>query len=171
MQHRQWPSAGERVAAVAALLFLAGAVVLAILGIATHLAAAVAAIAGLATGTTGCWYAVSRRGAVRIAALIVAGLALAALITGLVFAAFAAWRIAAIVAAGLLSVTAARYALRRTARAVRSRRLGQPVVAPRQPVLIMNPKAGGGKAARFRLAEECHRRGIRPLVLEPGDDL
>src|SRR5258707_1258717 len=39
------------------------------------------------------------------------------------------------------------------------------------PVLIMNLKSGGGKAERFRLAEECERRGIEPIVLGPGDDL
>jgi diacylglycerol kinase family enzyme len=35
----------------------------------------------------------------------------------------------------------------------------------------MNLKSGGGKAERFRLAEECERRDIEPIVLRPGDDL
>jgi diacylglycerol kinase family enzyme len=35
----------------------------------------------------------------------------------------------------------------------------------------MNLKSGGGKAERFRLAEECRKRGIEPVILEPGDDL
>ena len=35
----------------------------------------------------------------------------------------------------------------------------------------MNPRSGGGKAERFALAEECRRRGIEPVILEPGDDL
>jgi diacylglycerol kinase family enzyme len=38
-------------------------------------------------------------------------------------------------------------------------------------VLIMNLKSGGGKAERFRLAEECRARGIEPVVLRRGDDL
>ena len=38
-------------------------------------------------------------------------------------------------------------------------------------VLIINLKSGGGKAARFRLAGEARRRGIEPVILEPGDDL
>jgi diacylglycerol kinase family enzyme len=38
-------------------------------------------------------------------------------------------------------------------------------------VLIMNLRSGGGKAERFRLQEECRRRGIEPVVLGPGDDL
>ena len=35
----------------------------------------------------------------------------------------------------------------------------------------MNPKSGGGKATRFELADAARRRGIEPVVLEPGDDL
>ena len=35
----------------------------------------------------------------------------------------------------------------------------------------MNPKSGGGKVDRFHLVEEATRRGIEPIVLEPGDDL
>jgi diacylglycerol kinase family enzyme len=37
--------------------------------------------------------------------------------------------------------------------------------------LLINPKSGGGKATRFDLAEEARRRGVEPVVLEPGDDL
>ena len=35
----------------------------------------------------------------------------------------------------------------------------------------MNLKSGGGKAERFGLVDACRQRGIRPIVLEPGDDL
>lgn len=38
-------------------------------------------------------------------------------------------------------------------------------------MLLINPRSGGGKAERFGLVAECRRRGIEPLVLEPGDDL
>jgi diacylglycerol kinase family enzyme len=40
-----------------------------------------------------------------------------------------------------------------------------------QGVLIMNPKSGGGKAQRFGLIEQARRRHIKPIVLQPGDDL
>src|SRR5581483_11542698 len=46
-----------------------------------------------------------------------------------------------------------------------------PAARPAHPVLIMNPKSGGGKVARARLDAECERRGIRPVLLHPGDDL
>ena len=35
----------------------------------------------------------------------------------------------------------------------------------------MNLKSGGGKAEQFKLADECHARGIEPVVLQQGDDL
>ena len=35
----------------------------------------------------------------------------------------------------------------------------------------MNLKSGGGKAERFALVDECRRRGIEPVVLQPGDDM
>ena len=35
----------------------------------------------------------------------------------------------------------------------------------------MNLKSGGGKAERFDLVDECRRRGIEPVVLQPGDDM
>ena len=38
-------------------------------------------------------------------------------------------------------------------------------------VLIVNLRSGGGKAARFDLIAQCAKRGIEPIVLEPGDDL
>jgi diacylglycerol kinase family enzyme len=38
------------------------------------------------------------------------------------------------------------------------------------PVLIVNPRSGGGKAVRGLVAQ-CRARGIEPIVFEPGDDL
>jgi diacylglycerol kinase family enzyme len=38
------------------------------------------------------------------------------------------------------------------------------------PVLIVNPASGGGKAQRHHLVDACRRRGIEPIVLEPGGD-
>lgn len=39
------------------------------------------------------------------------------------------------------------------------------------PILIMNPKSGGGKVEELHLADEAQKRGIEPVVLHPGDDL
>ena len=42
---------------------------------------------------------------------------------------------------------------------------------PTLPVLIVNPRSGGGKAGRLDLASECKTRGIELVVLQQGDDL
>lgn len=42
---------------------------------------------------------------------------------------------------------------------------------PTRPVLIVNPRSGGGKASQFDLVTQCRARGIEPVVFEPGDDL
>jgi diacylglycerol kinase family enzyme len=69
-------------------------------------------------------------------------------------------------------VVLARFALDRTIRAFKARDTpGRPVGPAERGVLIMNLRSGGGKAERFDLVEACRRRGIRPVVLEPGDDL
>src|SRR5204862_8069331 len=47
----------------------------------------------------------------------------------------------------------------------------RPVDPPRRPVLFVNPRSGGGKAARAGLAERARERGIEAVVLDPGQDL
>jgi diacylglycerol kinase family enzyme len=72
----------------------------------------------------------------------------------------------------VLSVLLARYALGRTVRDLKAMLTpGRPVAPAERGALIMNLKSGGGKAERFDLVDACRRRGIRPIVLEPGDDL
>jgi diacylglycerol kinase family enzyme len=46
-----------------------------------------------------------------------------------------------------------------------------PAPQSRQPALLINPRSGGGKAKRLRLADESRARGVEPLVLDPDDDL
>jgi Diacylglycerol kinase catalytic domain len=154
------------------MVTLAAGGVLLLIGIVVHLAAVLLAFIALLVWATGGWYAVSRRGAVRVIALAVALAALAALGVGLAFADISVWRAVVVLILGGVSVLAARYALKRTRRQLRAR-LTRLAVAepPAHPVLIMNPKSGGGKAERFGLAEQCWERGIEPVVLRPGDDL
>ena len=169
---RATPTAGERVAALAALVTELAAVGLVLAGIVAHLIPIIAAAAGLLICVVACWYVVSRRGVVRVVSAIVAVAFLAAAITSLVFADLSLWRLALVIVLSLLSVGLARHALRRDAQAVRAGVAQQVSAAqPDYPVLIMNPKSGGGKAERFHLADECGRRGIEPVLLEPGDDL
>ena len=46
-----------------------------------------------------------------------------------------------------------------------------PVPAPERPLLLVNPRAGGGKARRFALAQEAQARGVATVELRAGDDL
>lgn len=42
---------------------------------------------------------------------------------------------------------------------------------PQRPVLFVNPRSGGGKAAHVRLPERARERGIDVVILDPGDSL
>jgi diacylglycerol kinase family enzyme len=109
------------------------------------------------------WYAVVRRGGARVAGMVVAALALAVALV--IIATHGAPLVDALVVAGLLvTVVAARAALHVHVDLPRAQ-------APRHPVLFFNPRSGGGKAERFRLAEEAAHRRIEPIELRPGDDL
>src|ERR1700730_3249243 len=166
------PSVGARTAALVSLLTLGAAVGLLLVGVVLHIAAVLLTLVGLLACVTAGWYAVSRRGAVRTTALMAMVVAVAVLGAGLMLENFSLPRVLLLVAAAAVSVLSACYALRETIRERRAvrERLAQ-AARPRRPVLIMNLKSGGGKAERFRLAEECERRGIEPIVLRPGDDL
>jgi hypothetical protein len=160
------------VLALVALVTLLSAAAGVLIGIAVHLAAVIVATLGLLGFVICCWYAVSRRGMARMLSAAVAAAALAAATVGLILSGISLWRLALVIALSALSVGAARRALRRGAAAIRADAARQAMAArPGHPVLIMNPKSGGGKAERFRLAEECRKRGIEPVLLRPGDDL
>jgi diacylglycerol kinase family enzyme len=76
------------------------------------------------------------------------------------------------VALAALSTWAARVALhRRVGDLQLAPTPGTPAPPAQHPVLIMNPKSGGGKAEKHHLVDECQKRGIRPIVLSKGDDL
>ena len=172
VQTSRRPSVGRRLAAVVAMAAVLAAAVLLLIGIATHVASVVLALIALLVCATGAWYAVSRRGVVRVIAVAVVVASLAGFVISLFFADISIWRLVLIVVLGGVSVLAARYALVRTGRQLHagSAQLVQ-AGRPAHPVLIMNPKSGGGKVERFHLAEECRKRGIEPVVLGPGDDL
>ena len=42
---------------------------------------------------------------------------------------------------------------------------------PVRPVLLVNPRSGGGKAQRHDLVARCRARRIEPVVMQGGDDL
>jgi diacylglycerol kinase family enzyme len=162
----------RRTAAWLALASLLAAIVLLVAVAVQNWAWVALALVGILTAVAAGWYVVSRRGAVRWLALAILAAAVALLVVSLIEAELHwAWGILTCVFAAA-SVGFARVALHRSSRAVREAARAIPV-APREarPVLIINPKSGGGKAERFSLVDECKARGIEPVVLHPGDDL
>jgi diacylglycerol kinase family enzyme len=117
-------------------------------------------------------YAVTRPGIRRTLAAVLAVLALAAAVVLLIDA--AGGLVAVLLVVGLLVVEGltAKHALGRDIKSLKSSPTPGTAVGPAtRPVLLMNPRSGGGKVERFNLVEEASRRGIQPIVLQPGDDL
>jgi diacylglycerol kinase family enzyme len=109
------------------------------------------------------WYGVVRRGAARVAGLVVAALALGGAV--LLVVTRGSPLVDLLVLAGLVSSVAA-------ARSALHVHVDLPSAPPpRHPVLFFNPRSGGGKAERFALAREAADRGIEPIELKRGDDL
>jgi diacylglycerol kinase family enzyme len=164
-----------RLAAWTALLaggvFVAGVIVLAL----HHLLIVLLAYAGIAVAGASSWIALTRRGALRILAGM---LAVAALVFGAyTLIAGGAWdELFLVAAAGVVFGWTARRALQAAKPSRPAVRPPAPAgrrVAPRprKAVLLMNPKSGGGKVDDFDLVTEAERRGIEPVLLGREDDL
>jgi diacylglycerol kinase family enzyme len=164
------PSGRRRAAALIAYVSFLAAVVFLVAVTFRRWEVLLAGIVLLSVMVVAAWFAVSRRGSVRLIAL---GLAVAAL------ALFAAVMVSSesvrVLVVGVLlvavSAAAARVALHEP-RAASSDEGGSPAAPkPRHPVLIMNPWSGGGKVERFGLEQRCRDLGIEPIVLVRGSDL
>ena len=164
-----WP----RIAAVLALVTPVVMAVVAAVALVGDVPVAVLAVGLVLVCSAAIWFALTRRGPQRAV-----GAAFAALsVIGLVVVLVTNWQGVVVLVALLLLLAvfglAARYALGRTGEAV----VREPaavlvrVGAAGSAVLIINLKSGGGKAERFDLAAQARRRGIEPVVLQPGDDL
>jgi diacylglycerol kinase family enzyme len=161
----------RRVSAVVALAAVAAATAIVLLALAQHLLWLVAAVACLWLAIAAAAYALTRTGARRLVASVVAVLALVALLVLLVVDG-RLLQLVFLVALLALAGAATRYALGRDLRSLKSGPTPGTAVGPAsRPVLLMNPKSGGGKVERFGLVEAARRRGIEPVVLTPGDDL
>jgi diacylglycerol kinase family enzyme len=123
-------------------------------------------VLALGVAVTGAWHILSHRGAVRAVASGVTALALLVFVVVVVANEGLSVLLVGFVL-GVVSVSAAGYALKPGGKAS----VAELAPKPRHPVLLMNPRSGGGKTERFRLADLCRQRGIAPVVLSPGDDL
>jgi diacylglycerol kinase family enzyme len=163
----------SRIAAVVALIAPVVMVVVAAVALAGDVPVAVLAIGLVLACSAFIWFALTRRGPRRV--LSAALVALSGI--GLIVVLVANWQGVVVLIALLLLLAVfgltARYALGRTGKTAVSGavRAVVPVGAAGSAVLIINLKSGGGKAERFDLATQARRRGIEPVVLQPGDDL
>ena len=162
----------DRIWAAVSLLAAASAVLLVAVAALDNIGGLVVALLGAAVLVGAGWAAVSRRGTGRVVALLLAACGLALLLASIGIADVLWWRALGAAALGVLSVAAARSALHTGIDELQAAPTpGSPVPAAVHPVLLMNPKSGGGKAVQFDLAGECAARGIQAVVLRPGDDL
>lgn len=123
----------------------------------------VVGVAGAVLTAMGTWWALAHRGAVRVAgALLMVAAPVAVLV---IYARADVWP-AALAAIALWAVAAvcARSALRGVRQPQGMRAIA--CARPRHPVLIMNPKSGGGKVGRFGLVEKAEALGARVVLLD-----
>jgi diacylglycerol kinase family enzyme len=161
----------RQLAALVALVAYVAVLVLVLVSIADHPGQLVAAWAATLVASIGVWIALTRRGINRVVGAAVGVGALGVAIV-LVLHDAALLDVVAIAAVWVLAAGAGRYAVGVDKAMLRE--LPPPGLAvPRaqRPVLLMNPRSGGGKVVKFNLAREAEQRGIEPVVLNPADDL
>jgi diacylglycerol kinase family enzyme len=161
----------RRLSAIVALVAVVAMLAVAVVGLLQRPLVLLVAIACLGVAIGAASYALTRTGARRLVAAVVAILALAAPLA-LVVAYGRLLQLLLLIALVAVAAVATRHALGRDLKSLRSGPTPGTVVGPAvRPVLLMNPRSGGGKVERFHLVQEARRRGIEPVVLAPGDDL
>ncbi|HEX5588271.1 MAG TPA: diacylglycerol kinase family protein, partial [Acidimicrobiia bacterium] len=162
---------GRRWAAIAALIGYVATLVLAVLLLSDDLVALLGAWVTVVLATAVAWIAATRTGTRRWGALIVAMALVVGAIAVLVMHS-AVLDVLVVVAAWLLATASAHHALRIDRIGLRDARPPGTMVPPAQrAVLLMNPRSGGGKVEQHDLVTHAAQRGIRGVVLQPGDDL
>jgi diacylglycerol kinase family enzyme len=161
----------RRLSAIVALVAVVAMLAVAVVGLRQRPLVLVVAIACLGVAIGAAAYALTRTGARRLVAAVVAILALAAPLA-LVVAYGRLLQLLLLIALVAVAAAAARHALGRDLTSLKSGPTPGTSVGPAiRPVLLMNPRSGGGKVERFHLVQEARRRDIEPVVLGPGDDL
>jgi diacylglycerol kinase family enzyme len=160
----------RRFAALGAIVCALGALVAAVVLLWNNWAPLLGALALMTVALVAAWYVVTRRGIVRLIAAVVAVAAVAAAfatllrnhsLLGLLIMTVLVIAFAALARAALSSDPALRDDAHQRSNAV----------GPAQhPILIMNPRSGGGKA-NPEFAAAAQERGIETVTLQPGDDL
>ena len=170
---RAGPGPRQRLAATVALVLFAMVLALSIHGLFDEVRLIVLHTPLLIAALCAAWFALTRASRWRVVGVVICAIAT---VTGFVVVLVEPEevRLSILVRLGLLlvAVPLARYSLGLDGRSLEAApTTGSAVAAARNGVLIMNLKSGGGKAERFHLVDECRRRGIEAVALQPGDDL
>ncbi|MFW0787270.1 diacylglycerol kinase family protein [Gordonia sp. CPCC 206044] len=132
----------------------------------------VVALVGLALAVAGAWWVVTERQTRRILGIVgvVAGLTVIGIALAQAFSAGDAMfmRLLAIALVLAVATACARHALIPDLHALDRIRTGQ---RPARPVLICNPRSGGGKVERFEIVAAAQELGVETVVLGSDDDL
>lgn len=153
----------RRGASVLALVLFASAALLAVASSVRNFPRGLIAAALLVGAFVAAWEAVRRRGTSRLvlsagAIVLLAGSAITVVAGGIL--AEVVVLVAVLAGASFATRAAFRIHVQLPAAEV-----------PKHPVVIWNPKSGGGKATAAHLDVEARARGIEPIELRPGDDL
>jgi diacylglycerol kinase family enzyme len=161
----------RRLSAIVALVAVVAMLAVAVVGLLQRPLVLVVAIVCLVVAIGAAGYALTRTGVRRLVAAMVAILALAAPLV-LVVAYGRLLQLLLLIALVAVAAAATRHGLGRDIASLKSGPTPGTLVGPAiRPVLLMNPRSGGGKVERFHLVQEARRRGIEAVVLGPGDDL
>lgn len=149
--------------AIVALLLIGGSIVLAAVVAVQSFPRGLTVVACLLLSVACLWSGLVRRGFERALGLSAAALFLIGAVVLVVLEGHVL-EDTLIVVAFLLGLAAAQRVFATRVHLPRAGRLAH-------PVLFYNPKSGGGKAERFKVAEQALARGVEPIELRAGDDL
>lgn len=163
----------SRALALAALTLLAAMVIVVLFSVITNFLAFLTAVLGVALLAAGGWVAITERMPRRMIGSVAAAggviVLVAAILTGLEESDHPGLPALLALALGGSALICARLAIART---LHNLNINQATpLRPKRPVLICNPKSGGGKVAKFDIVAKAQARGVEVLILEPGSDL
>src|SRR4051794_37482421 len=164
-------TARRRLAAIGALAAYGAVVVVVIVELFDDVGALVAALLAVVLAAVAGWFVATRIGMGRIVAAV-AAVAFLALAAVALLSQPALFPVIVVVALVLVASILSEVALGVDRDALRAAEpLGEPAPRAQHPVLLMNPRSGGGKVEKYHLEREARERGIEPVVLQRGDDL
>ncbi len=165
------PAAMRRIAAVSALLAYVGTFAAILYLLVDDLAALIGAWLVAVVAVVAAYYSVTRLHLARILAALVT-VAMILIAGAILLRNRTVAQLVLVVVLAAFATAMARYALGHDRGALRDAPPpGVLAATPTKPVLLMNPKSGGGKVEKLNLPHEARRRGIEPVVLGPDDDL